>query len=241
MSRSSSGPPSGHGLRVLYVEDDPDVQEMLQTLLEMNGYVVTVAGTAGAGLDALRDSRFHLVIADYNLPDGNGADMLAHAATEGRLECESMILTGAYAVGSHATAFRVVRKPIDALAFVAKLDEILAPARQIELEKARAELEGTPPPAAQRVELVLYVTEASRASLRAVRRLERVLAAYDRRDILVRIVDVSKDRPPSFDEDRITFTPTLVKRRPGPKAYFLGALDRVDDLEDLLGSLAEPK
>ncbi len=241
---SHDGTPPGHGLRVLYVEDDPDVQEMLKTLLEDHGYAVTTASTAEDGLEALRHDRFHLVIADYNLPDGDGASMLVKAAREGRLHCESLILTGAFRLGTHATAFRVLRKPIDAMAFLAKLDEILAPARDAEMAHARAHIEATssrnPRVATEkRIELVLYVSEASRASLRAVRRLEDLLTAYDPRKVCLRIVDVSREQPESFDDDRITFTPMLVKHHPSPKAYFLGALDRVEDVKELLGEIAD--
>lgn len=243
--RFQERPRSGHGLRVLYVEDDPDVQEMLKTLLEDHGYVVATASTADDGLEALRHDRFHLVIADYNLPDGDGASMLVKAAREGRLHCESLILTGAFRLGTHATAFRVLRKPIDAMAFLTKLDEILAPARDAEMAHVRANIEATslrnPPVATEkRIELVLYVSEASRASLRAIRRLESVLARYDPKKVNLRIVDISREQPESFDDDRITFTPMLVKSHPSPKAYFLGALDRVEDVEELLSEIAAP-
>lgn len=229
---------SGLGLRVLYVEDDADVQEMLQTLLELHGYSVETAGTAAEGLEVLRRERFHVVIADYNLPDGDGASMLAEAAREGRLECESMIITGAYALTGNATAFRVLRKPIDANAFIAKLDEILAPVREAELANVVSQVSPTTARGEDCVELFLYVSEASRSSLRAARKLEALLRSYDASKVAFRIVNVGQERPPEFDEDRIAFTPTLVKRRPGPKVYFLGALDDVDHLTELLGEHA---
>ncbi len=216
---------------------------MLRTLLELNGYEVTTVPTAREGLEALRQSRFHLVIADYNLPDEDGATMLSRAAAEGRLNCESVILTGAYRLGTHATAFRVMRKPIDATTFLAKLDELLAPIRETELASAKTEVgEGEPDvqPTSDQVDLVLYVSEASRASLRAIRRIRTLLDRYDPSSFRLRIIDISRERPASFDEDRITFTPTLVKRHPRPRVYFLGAFDQTDDLVDLLGE-ARPK
>jgi len=228
------------GLRVLYVEDDPDVQEMLRALLEEHGYEVTTAATADAGLAALEKERFHLVIADYNLPDGDGASMLSRAAALGRLDCESLILTGAYQLGSHATAFRVMRKPIDATTFLAKLDDLLAPIREAELEEARTSVRSRSNEPEARIDLVLYVSEASRASLRAVRRLRALVEQFGPERICLRIVDVSRERPPSFDDDRITFTPTLVKVRPGPRTYFLGALDRTDDLVGVLEDTSKP-
>lgn len=228
------------GLRILYVEDDEDIQEMLKLILESNGYEVTLAGSVSEGLKVIREQPFHLVIADYNLPDGDGATMLAQAAQDGSLRCESLILTGSSNLGTNASAYRVMRKPIDVNKFLSKIDELLSPIRDEEMSKARATLaepisEPRPQPAvAPAVELVLYISEASTASLRALRNLQKLLEQCDRTRVSISVIDISRERPASFDEDRITFTPTLVKRRPEPRIYFLGTLDTYHELADLL-------
>ena len=40
--------------------------------------------------------------------------------------------------------------------------------------------------------------------------------------------------PPLADEDAVVFTPTLVKRAPGPKTWIIGNLNQPDLLIDLL-------
>lgn len=228
------------GLKVLYVEDDLDIQEALREVLEFAGYQVTIASTATAGLEALRRERFHLVISDYNLPDFSGGKMLTLAAQGGLLNCESVILTGASMLDGTA-GYRVIRKPIDVDKFLLRIHEILAPVRDEEFQKARASLEraaseepqDTSKPSA-RLELMLYISEASPASLRALRNLEKLLARYEPSQFLLQVVDLSRERPASFDEDRIAFTPTLVKRAPGPRIYLLGSLEQLQAVEDLL-------
>ncbi|HEX8704110.1 MAG TPA: response regulator, partial [Myxococcaceae bacterium] len=211
------------GLQILYVEDDVDIQEALQEILEAAGYRVTIAATATEGLELLRSQRFHLVISDYNLPDLNGARMLTQAAESGILNCESLILTGASRL-EDVTAYRVIRKPVDVDKFLAKLSEILAPIRDEEMAKARAHLEVAMDRRNQldgqkRIRFILYVSEASATSLRALRNLQALLQGYEAGQVELHVVDLSKDRPPSFDEDRITFTPTLVRRWPEPRVY----------------------
>ncbi|WP_224240169.1 response regulator [Hyalangium gracile] len=226
------------GLQILYVEDDPDIQEALQEVLEAAGYRVTVASTATEGLAFLRSQKFHLVISDYNLPDLNGGRMLSQAAEAGILKCESLILTGASRLDD-VTAYRVIRKPVDVDKLLAKLSEILAPVRDEELAKAKAHLEVTLDRHSQvdnpkRIAFTLYISEASTASLRALRNLQKLLDGYDASQIDLRVVDLSKERPASFDEDRITFTPTLVKRSPEPRVYLLGTLEHIQSVADLL-------
>ncbi len=226
------------GLRLLYVEDDLDIQEALREVMEAAGYQVTVASKAADGLAALRREQFHLVITDYNLPDFNGARMLTEAAEAGLLNCESLILTGASLLDG-TTGYRIIRKPIDVDKFLLKIYEILAPVRDRELERTkelleRTQLKSSASGASGRVELMLYISEASPASLRALRNLEKLLLGYDPTKYQLSVVDLSKERPPSFDEDRIAFTPTLVKRSPEPRTYFLGALDNLQAVADLL-------
>jgi len=226
------------GLKVLYVEDDPDIQDALRDVLEGAGYQVSTASTGAAGLEALRKERFHLVISDYNLPDFNGGRMLSLAAEAGLMECESVILTGA----SHlegTTGHRVIRKPIDVDKFLLRIHDILAPVRTQEFQKARANLERSmvdvqaDKPSA-RIEFILYISEASPASLRALRNLERLLANYEPSQFTLKVVDLSREQPPSLEQDRIAFTPTLVRRAPGPRIYLLGALDHIEAVVDLL-------
>lgn len=224
MSSSSSAP-----YRVLVVEDQDDVRLMLVTVLQMEGYRVEEASNAVEGLNALKTRRYDLVLTDYAMPGGTGTWMLQEAAKAGRLESVPAIVVTAHPelIRPDATRFTVVSKPID-------LDRFLDQVRRI-LEMS----EGEPRAAAHRrgalakVELVLYVSAASPASMHAQRNMDRVLANFDRAEITYTICDLQK-HPESAEHDRVAFTPTLVKRHPEPRMWVIGDLRDGEVVADLL-------
>lgn len=83
------------------------------------------------------------------------------------------------------------------------------------------------------VELVLYTSAASARSLRAMRAVREVLSRFDRSQVRFEVVDLSQS-PDRGDEDAVVFTPTLVKRGPGPRTYIVGNLDDPNLVVDLL-------
>lgn len=84
-----------------------------------------------------------------------------------------------------------------------------------------------------RVELILYISSASPASIQARRNLERLLAGFDRTQVKFSVCDLGRD-PLAGEADRIAFTPTLVKRYPEPRMWVLGNLRESQILADLL-------
>lgn len=62
--------------RVLIVEDDPDMGELLSTRLRSVGLVTQVAPDGTAALRLVREFRPHLVILDLILPVGGGYSVL---------------------------------------------------------------------------------------------------------------------------------------------------------------------
>jgi circadian clock protein KaiB len=71
------------------------------------------------------------------------------------------------------------------------------------------------------IELALYVSPTSAACLKVRGDIENVLKAYDAGRVRFEVLDISQDVRRA-EEDRVIFTPTLVKRRPGPPAWFVG-------------------
>jgi len=68
----SSGP-----RRLLIVEDDQALRQLLSLELEDRGYRVTTAASCAEARAAMRSSRFDLALLDFRLPDGNGTDLVA--------------------------------------------------------------------------------------------------------------------------------------------------------------------
>ncbi len=61
--------------RVLLVEDDAAIAELLRLTLADNGYALVHAPSLAAARAALRAGTFDAILLDLSLPDGNGVDL----------------------------------------------------------------------------------------------------------------------------------------------------------------------
>lgn len=216
---------------ILIVEDDCDIAELLAELLTQEGYEVVVAGNAAAGLAALRSQPFALVLADHRMPGKTGLTMLREAESEGLLDGVEVLIVSAETEGLRDAPWRTLRKPVD---FDVLLDEVhrvvVAPVVQDATPLHATGNEDAMP----LLKLVLYVTATSASSRRAQRNLERVLAQYDGTKVAWMRIDLSTDCDAVDPEDRVAFTPTLVRRSPQPRAWLLGDLRDQKALHSLL-------
>src|SRR5436309_13351943 len=81
--------------RILVVEDNDDVRQMMAVALQGQGHVVEEAADADEALRRLRAGRFDVVLADYELPDKTGATMLSEASQSGLLgRANALVVTG---------------------------------------------------------------------------------------------------------------------------------------------------
>ena len=64
------------GLRILAIDDEPDVRDMLQTLLEDCGADVLTAASAKEGLAALAAWNPHVLISDIGMPEEDGYSLI---------------------------------------------------------------------------------------------------------------------------------------------------------------------
>jgi DNA-binding NtrC family response regulator len=63
--------------RILLIDDDPGLSEVILLLLEREDYGVEHAATVKTSLQRVGVSNFDLVITDLKLPDGTGLDAIA--------------------------------------------------------------------------------------------------------------------------------------------------------------------
>ncbi|HEX4001778.1 MAG TPA: sigma-54 dependent transcriptional regulator [Candidatus Acidoferrales bacterium] len=61
---------------ILVVDDELEIREGIEALLTSEGFQVTLAETAAAGLQKLEENPYDLVLLDVSLPDHNGLDLL---------------------------------------------------------------------------------------------------------------------------------------------------------------------
>lgn len=62
--------------KILVVEDDPGIQEMLKFSLEAEGYLIEQAVTVKDAWSAIESKAIDLVLLDWMLPDNSGIDLL---------------------------------------------------------------------------------------------------------------------------------------------------------------------
>jgi DNA-binding response OmpR family regulator len=58
--------------KILIVEDEPSVQEMLKFCLESDGHMIVTADNGKTAVNWVKEVKFDLAILDLNLPDMNG-------------------------------------------------------------------------------------------------------------------------------------------------------------------------
>ncbi|WP_373046447.1 response regulator [Vulgatibacter sp.] len=113
-------------LRILVVEDDPDIRDVLGELLVDEGYQVVAAGCGDEGLRRLQDEQFDVVVSDYSLPGRTGTAMLRAAAQCGRLAGPAILMT-AHPKPVVDQGVRLLRKPLDLDEFLDEISAALGP------------------------------------------------------------------------------------------------------------------
>jgi DNA-binding NtrC family response regulator len=91
--------------RILVIDDEPIVQEVLGTILAPEGYRLTIVPDAESGLRALEETEFDLVVLDLMLPGMGGLEAL----TEIRRRDRDQVVVMLTAYGSVETAVQAMR------------------------------------------------------------------------------------------------------------------------------------
>lgn len=63
-------------MKLLIIEDELDLQEMMAGTLRKDGFIVETASDSASAVDKLGGYSYDCVLLDINLPDGNGLDIL---------------------------------------------------------------------------------------------------------------------------------------------------------------------
>ncbi|MEW1954387.1 response regulator transcription factor [Terrabacter sp. NPDC080008] len=117
--------------RLLLVEDDPDLSQMLAELLDEEGYAVTAVRDGQAGLHRGLVDDWDVLVVDRGLPGIEGVDLVTRLRSRG-LSAPVLFLTARGTVadrveGLDAGAQDYVVKPFDVEEVLARLRALLRP------------------------------------------------------------------------------------------------------------------
>ena len=111
-------PALGIGRRVLVVDDEPAIVELVTTVLDRQGWRVDVAPGGRAALERLRQARYDLVLSDVRMPEGDGTDFYrAAVAQQQDLARRFLFITGDTANAEAGRLLEATRAPVLAKPF----------------------------------------------------------------------------------------------------------------------------
>ncbi|OQS10320.1 sigma-54-dependent Fis family transcriptional regulator [Chromobacterium violaceum] len=119
-------------LRVLIVDDEPDIRELLELTLLKMGLAPVCAGSVAEARSALDAGGFDLALTDMRLPDGEGLEVVNHIGVTG-LDVPIAVIT-AYGSADNAVramkagAFDYLQKPVS----LAQLRSLVKSALKVE-------------------------------------------------------------------------------------------------------------
>ncbi len=133
------------GLRILVVDDEPQIHRFLTAALEASGYVVLRAETGAAALHQIANAAPDLVVLDLGLPDMDGKEVLAKARNFTKVPV--IILSAREREAEKIAALDLgaddyVEKPFAVGELLARMRAALRHKNSGELEKTRVESRG---------------------------------------------------------------------------------------------------
>jgi len=107
--------------RILVIDDEDSMCNFMEIMLSKEGYSVDVTTSARAGVDKIRNENFDLVIADLNMPEMTGLDVLNEVRSF-KSEQELIVMTAFASVDTAIEAMK--RGAADYITKPFKIDEI---------------------------------------------------------------------------------------------------------------------
>ncbi len=160
-----------HSLRVLFVDDENSIAELMRSELPRMGHTATVRQSPGAAIEAIQKNVFDAAIIDLRMPGGSGWDVIDYL----REHCPETVCVISTGHGDRDDAIRAIRmgaydflpKPVSLFEISSVLDRI---AEKKSLQNKTRALEGR----LQRVEGRSDLIGTSAPMLRVQKLIDRI-------------------------------------------------------------------
>jgi DNA-binding NtrC family response regulator len=132
-------------VKILIVDDDPDVCEYLESFLKRDGYDVRTINDPTKVLEEIKNNRYQIVILDLKMPRLSGVDLLKSIRSVDNDIC-IIIYTGYPSVDTAVETmkqqvFDYIKKPFDIEDFRAVIDRAIKEKGLIMTPEARVNIE----------------------------------------------------------------------------------------------------
>jgi len=104
--------------RILVIDDEPDISDMIREALTRYGYTVETASNGRQGLQLFKDASFDLVVTDMYMPDLEGACIVRHVRSSSRPLTPVIGISGTPWLLEGADCDAVLNKPFPLQALV---------------------------------------------------------------------------------------------------------------------------
>jgi len=115
--------------KILYADDDSDIQMAVQNILSREGYEVVIASDGNQALELVKTQKPDLVILDYFMPGLNGVEVCQALKKEESTKEIPILMVTAYpsekenSLTAGATDF--INKPIDRIDLLLRIKSVL--------------------------------------------------------------------------------------------------------------------
>lgn len=126
-------------MKILFLEDEPTIQEVLSEYMKMQQYEVTCVCDGEEAMEALRTQEFDMAVLDIMVPKKNGLEVLAFIQ-ENRENMATIMLTALDDEKTQLQAFNLyaddyVIKPVSPIILLKRMETILRRVKKQEMKE----------------------------------------------------------------------------------------------------------
>jgi DNA-binding NtrC family response regulator len=210
--------------RILVVDDESNIRELLEEILSEEGYQVTTAADASEAKTARAGQDYDLILLDIWMPDTDGISLLKEWAEDGKLE-PVVMMSGHGTVDTAVEATRLgaldfIEKPVSLAKLLRTVEKALTQKRSTEPQRNLV------PP--------MLVPVGKSTTMRSLREQVRRIAQHDAHTLLT-------GEPGSGREAFARYLTSLSSRSAKAFVTVMGsALNDVDGRRQILGEVDKP-
>lgn len=116
--------------RILLVEDERDVRDMIRTMLDLDAHEVVEANNGAEAISLFSQSHFDLVMTDYKMPFITGMELAARIRQLAPSKPILLITGQDNRSGSRNAVSAVLQKPFNFSTLRAAVNSLLSPAKK---------------------------------------------------------------------------------------------------------------